>query len=340
MTHDSMTDDSIAIPDATPDSAPESFEETVEDHGGSSSGRMRRMLRIAGWSALALGLLGFFTLVKIPEQRIKELLNAHLANALSGMGYTLTSSESRLTIGFGIRYELEAARLTSGASGQTARFESVTVRPRLLPLLLGKLGATIELREGSGRLHLSVAGRPPAARSLPLDLSLEAESFDFGRAQLGPFLSGVGVSGVLNGKASLKGDFEIPSSLSGTIELKATQLGVEASRIEGFPVPRLSLTELQLDGKIENSRLTLTTARIGKPAGGDDLSATIRGNLLLGKSWNEVTLDLKTQFKFSDAVKKAVPPLELFLTPGLGADGSYQYSLSGPLSAPNPQPIK
>jgi hypothetical protein len=95
-----------------------------------------------------------------------------------------------------------------------------------------------------------------------------------------------------------------------------------------------------MDVEIDKAKVTIKTFQLGKASNTtDDVHATVSGDLTLGKQWESSNLNAKATFSVSDNVKKAFVLLDALLGSAKQPDGSYAYSLTGPISAINPLPL-
>src|SRR5207245_1415419 len=97
----------------------------------------------------------FFTLVKLPEDRIKSYLNEKIASSLSQSHLTFSVSESQLSILFGISYLMKDVTLGIPSSAIPLRIEQLTFSPSLISLITGRYGGNIKIKNGDGILKAS-----------------------------------------------------------------------------------------------------------------------------------------------------------------------------------------
>jgi hypothetical protein len=108
----------------------------------------------------------------------------------------------------------------------------------------------------------------------------------------------------------------------------------------GFNIPKIAVSESVADVTFGKGKATLKTVRIGKTGNtAEDLRGTVTGDLLLAKSWDSSTLNLKIRFSLAESILKSFMLLDAILGAGKQPDGSYAFNLTGPLSAPMPIPI-
>jgi type II secretion system protein N len=207
------------------------------------------------------------------------------------------------------------------------RLDSVTIRPDIFALLLGRtsFGFSLDAYGGSTRGHAAISSDPasPGLRSLRLD----AREVDLHALPLKE-LAGLDVVG----RVSLKVDIpalQPPDAASGTISASGKQLALAGGSVQGFTLPRTLLGDLDASVPLEKG-----VARVEKTQlrGGDidvDLEGTVRLRPLLSLS----QADLRLRLRPSDRWLNQNPALRGLL--GLlqkQPDGSFLVPLTGPVS--------
>jgi type II secretion system protein N len=318
-----------------------------------SSSKIVRFLKGSGWTLTSVFFLLFFTLLKLPDDRIGPWLDSKIQDQLRSQGITYSSTRSRLKFGLGLSYVLEGATvdIRGMRSSQQYAFDKVTISPSLLALLTMKVGADVRLESGKGIVDLSARlgktsqsisfyakdvvigkfGVPPGGEPAPVPI-------DFMNPDPASIWANLKKTGVVGGSGSFSGDFSVPNTLDGKISLDLTKLVIDQQTLMGFNIPRMSISESKIEGATEKGKLIFKNVKIGK--GADDLRATLTGDMTLGKSWDSSALNAKVNFAVSDTVHKAFILMDSLLAPARTPDGSFTYALSGPLSGPlQPTPM-
>lgn len=293
--------------------------------------KLSRGLRVGFWSVFTVFCLLFFTLIKMPDDKIKDYLNGSINAALASKGIELSASESQLSYFIIPTYWLKDVTLRLPQQ-TNAHIDEIEVSPSILPMIFGKLSGTMKLLNGNGKLksHFSM-------KDDSVSLNFRANQLDVGKIALLPILLGIQGSGLVDGKGSLSGELSHPNSLDGDLKLQATKFTFEPQTLAGFSLPRIYISESLIELAIEKSKLEIKSLKLGKP--GDDLQATVSGDVALGPTWNMSKLNLKAHFSLSESVKKSLILLDTLLGPGKQADGSYLYSFTGSVLSPMPMPI-
>lgn len=297
--------------------------------------KAQQRLKIAGWSALTLFLLIFFTFIKLPKDNIKAYVDSLVAAGLAEQGITLSSKESTLSFFLGVHYHLKGITLTPPAPSPRITLEDLEISPRILPLILGKKTARIVLKDPKGKLDALVTSSKTA-----LALSFEATEIDTAKLGLFSLATGVQGGGFISGSGDFSTDTADLTKTNGTINLNLKQVSLEPQTIMGFSVPKISISEGALDLNFEDAKGTLRTLSLGKQGSATDaIRGTANGTLTLAKQWQATKLDLKTQFSFSPTILKAFILLETILGAGKQPDGSFSFNLTGTLLSPTPSPV-
>ncbi len=323
--------------------------------------RSKRWMRRGGWIAFTLMCLLFFTFLKLPDDRIKATLDHSIAAALSDQGITYSSGETQLSFFFGISYTIKDITLTFPPPVPQAHIDQIRISPSLFPLLIGRGGGTITLKNEKGSLEaqfssnaaLTVilgstsnsssisAGSPgnTSVKNLPISLSFKAYQIDLGKLGLLPALTNIQGSALADGSGSLFGDLNSPNTLTGNLKLNLKQFIVASQSIMGFSIPRIEISECMIDFAIDKAKASIKTFRLGKASSAaanaeDEIQGNITGDLTLGKQWDTSTFNLKAKFSLSESIMKSFGLLDAILGAGKQSDGSYAYTLTGPATYP------
>lgn len=300
--------------------------------------RRQKILRALGWLALGLGSLIFFSILKLPEARLKAYLHGQIASQLAAQGIGFSASSSNLSILLGLQYELEGVTLTFPPPALPVKIDSLSVSPSLTSLILGKPGGSISIEQGDSSIDGSFGARLSGGNLNAVSLDLDFAKVNL--ARLGVFAAG-GLQGsaVLDGNVDVSVDWNELKASKGTISLKLNKGVIEAQTIMGFPIPRLVISEGKLEAEIQGEAVKVKELKLGKSGSQDDLIAALNGVLTLNRSFLNSAIDLTANLSISESLNKSFALLGALLAAGKQKDGSYSYKLSGSLSAPFPTPI-
>lgn len=308
-------------------------QETLEEDGSS---RLSSFFKKAKWFFIAFGFLLFFTLVKLPREKLENLIDAHLKNAAYSAGIDFSSQEADLSIGFGLSYELKKVILTVMKTGKSVQIDQITISPSYLSLFTGKLGADVNLEHGGGVVDVvaAVGSESFALKADVSDLSLE---------KLGVLRAFAKVKGdvQVDGLVELDGNPRNLKSMNGIVDLKLSNLSLNAQSIQGFKIPRIRVQGGEGKIRVENGKVKLQKLLLGKSANKkDDLFLIGKGDITLGRVPAMSLLNIDFEFGFSEKVQSSLSLLESLLSSGRQKSGSYKFNFSGPMSGPTVSPIR
>lgn len=287
------------------------------------------------WGFFAILCLIFFTVLKLPEDRIKNYIRGTIASVLSTQGIGFASTQEFLSIGWGVSYVLKDVTLTIPPAGDTVHIDQISVAPAIIPALMGKLGGSFWIKQGMGSINGTVSMRGEV-----IDADVSLGSFEVQKTGLLPALAGVQVNATITGKANFHGDPNQPSGWEGKADLDLKNVGLEQQNIMGFSIPRVTVSTGKVDVVIERSKLTFRTLQLGKSGNAtDDLQATLTGDIQLAKQWNTSVVNTKANFSLSPAILKSFAILDAILGAGKQPDGSYSFQFNGPMMAVTPSPL-
>jgi hypothetical protein len=308
--------------------------------------RLGRLIKGSGWLLTGFFFLLFFTLLKLPDDRIAPFIDAKIQEQLRGTGMSYSAARTRLKIGLGLTYVLENATLNLPPPSGSYYFDKVSISPTFLSLLTGKLGADVEITGGKGVADLSVTANQ-SSQSVSFKLK-DIAIGEFGKAPgsseppppidfMNPnpmtILANLKKSGSLSGSGSFSGNFAVPNSLDGQASLAINKLVLDQQSLMGFALPRMAVSESKAEVSIGKGKLLFKDVKLGKsPA--DDLRATLTGDMVLGKQWDTSVMNAKVTFSLSETVMKALVLIDALLAPGKQPDGSYSYTINGALNGP------
>ena len=325
----------IETPPPDSDGVPD-LVETLQDEVPPS--RAQKLLKMAGWVSFGIFCLSLFTFLKLPNEKLKAYIDGSVSAALSDQGISYTAEESRLSLWFGVTYQLKKVTLYPPAPNPRIMLDEVTISPSLLSLLIKRYKAHIVVKDSKGDLDAHIA-----MRNTNWTVTFDSHSVDLGRFGILPWAAGIQGGGVLEGEGSISADTSDLSTTHGNLHLNFKKFIFDAQTLAGFPIPKIFISEGEADLQITNGKVQIKTFKIGKPTPGslngqDDLQGTITGQMTLGKELLTSKIDINTRFSLSPAVLKPLILLDAILGSGKQSDGSYAFHLTGPLLSPTPSP--
>lgn len=306
--------------------------ETAEEQSPSPA---KTWLKRILWSFFAVFCLLFFTLLKLPEDRIKNYIRGSIASVLSAQGIGFSSSQEILSIGWGVSYVMKDVTLTVPPAGEMVKIDQISVAPAIFPALTGKLGGKFWIKQGLGALHGAVS-----MKGNQVEADIDATGFELHKTGLLPALAGFQGNATISGKVLFVGDPNQPSSWEGKINLDLKNVGLDPQNVMGFSIPKVTVSQGKVDLLIDKSKLTIRTFQLGKAGNtADDLQATVTGDLQLAKSWNASTVNIRTNFGLSPTILKSFAILDTLLGAGKQPDGTYSFQFNGPMTGVVPSPV-
>lgn len=322
--------DLTEIPDLSDDPAGSPEAEEI-----SSSARVIRWL---AWGGVFLVFLIFFTLLKLPQDRVRDYVQGIIASTLSQQDIGFSAEKTSFSLLFGPSYTMRNITLTFPAPLDPVKIEEVSVSPSLLGLFTGKAGGTFLVRNKGGSLKGSYF-QPLSSKSSHISADFTADRLDLGALGVLLALANLKGAAVLSGSGTIDGDPSVPSTLNGDIRLNLSRIVIESQTVMGFNLPRLSVSEGTVNVSLGKGKAAIRTLSLGRNVS-DDIRAKVTGDVNLGRNWPGSSISARADFSLSAAVMKAFPLIDALLNQGKQADGSYAFRLTGPVTAINPQPIE
>jgi type II secretion system protein N len=305
-----------------------------------SNARLKKGLGILGWVSLSLSLIITFTVAKLPDQQIGQILLSNVNRALQQgpMHLEISAQKTRISL-FplpGLRLE-EITLKTRDPSGNSVRIRwaMLKIRPALLDLLMGRVGATVAIHPQPDQPAAIEASFWGTKDAFSVSATFDRADLGEGGAGLLPLLARVSGKLPLSGTLRLSGDPQQLSGWNGSIQLDLDAISLPAQKIAGFQAPALAIRGGSMRIQIANSRAKVENLRLGKISeAGDDLAGTLSGEVTLGKSWDASQLGLSAKLRISEALNKAFFLIDALLASSKTPDGSYSFTLTGPTYAP------
>ena len=294
------------------------------------------------WTLLFFFCIGLFTLIKLPEAQINEVIQSQISSQLGQMGIILRAEKSHISLLTGLKYRMEDVNIYFGGSTTPLTFASLEFSPALLKLFTGKVGANITAEQNkSSRAEISVA----------LGTSVTAIDFDVKQLDLGK-LEGISsftfvkIHGVVSGNGSIVYNSGSPDASEGEAALTVDHLFIASQTLSGIDDPLLSTLKIpEVSASKAKINLTITKGKarlkivLGqKGVETDDIVGVITGDVILGRTLLLSKANLEADFYVSEKLMHSFPLMSGFLAPGKKSDGSYKFGLTGPLSSMVPEP--
>jgi type II secretion system protein N len=228
-------------------------------------------------------------------------------------------------------------RLSSAGGGDVAelRFERAVVSPDIFALMLRRtsFGFSLEGYGGKARGHIALSNDPrqPAIASFRID----ASDLDLAALPLRE-MAGLAATGKLKLKADLP-ELAPVETARGSVTLAIDEAAVNGGTAAGFSLPRTTLGRVEGSVSVEKgiAKVDKTQAR------GGDVEADLDGNVNLRPLLSLSQADLHVRFRPGDRWlndNAAIKGMIGLIQNARQGDGSYVFTLSGPLARMQPRP--
>ncbi len=298
--------------------------------GISTPSNATKVPKLIGIGVLFIFCIVLMTLTKLPEVRITGFLQGMVQSALDPYGIYLSDHGRQLSFLKGLTYTLDHPTLEL-ADQTRIEFDDLTVRPKLLMLLTGKMGVSARLHQGASEIALDAGGKGDK-----IDASLSLQDIDLGKLGVLAFAAGLKGGGIISGTGHIDGALSDLSTLNGNLDFKLKKIHLDEQNLMGFQIPSINVSEGDLTIEIRSGKLVIKSVQIGK--GTDDLRVSVSGDMALNRNLNSSALNLRAVLGISDKVKQSFSILESILGSAKMSDGRYAYKLTGSLAAPMPIP--
>lgn len=275
-----------------------------------------------------------FAVTTFPYDTLARRLEVEAARA----GGELTIASMGPTGILGLRARDVKLKLPPSPGSETLpelHFERADLMPDLFGLLLRKtgFGFAIDAYGGHARGHAALSNDP----RLPglLSLRLDATELDLAALPMKE-LAGVDLAGRVNVKVNLP-VLQPAEAASGTVTIGLKGGAVNGGSMQGFPIPKLLLGDLDSGLTVEKGIAKVDKAQTR----GGDLDADVDGNIhlrpLLALSQAELHVRFRLAEKWLDQNVMIKSAMGLIQNARQG-DGSYVFTFSGPLTRMTPRP--
>jgi type II secretion system protein N len=278
------------------------------------------MTRIPLWlkrvsaSSAALLLFLYLTLILVPSAELQRLA----ARVIEPYGLTLTSTSFGKTFPLGIRAN---GLILSTQTGAVLSFDRITLKLKLLPLLIGKVILSCDAEIGKG----IVEGEAEITGKGQLKLLCSKVRLDDI-----PFFSTVAGTQA-KGELRIKGELQGKGSASkGYLQIEAKELDLRGVKISGTQLPDASYRTMQGMLRIAGGRTNLESVTLQ----GDGLYVRLSGDLPAGVSPAATPLNLKLELMPKPEFLESQKFIFLLLAKYTVTPGHYQLPIRGTLASP------
>lgn len=296
--------------------------------------RAKKLLRAISWIGLVLVLIVFFTILKFPDEKIKSYIQGSLNAYLSDMGYTLSARESKLSLLLGVSYTLQDVTLYPPAPTPMIHVDKMSISPSLLGMLFKKMGGSISLNNGEGRLNSSFSYHPSGA-SQNFSIDLSSQKLDLRKLGILPLALQLNGGALLQGDLEFQGDLNTLPTWKGQSNLKFLNFQIDsqstpqsAAQPLSIKLPTISISEIESDLFIDKGKFQIRKFSLGK-SDQDDIRGNIQGDFELAKSFEASRMNLKIKLSVSDALESLLKNMSFLFARFSKSKGTYALQCIG-----------
>lgn len=281
------------------------------------------MTRFLSWGARAVAATGalllfaWLTILFVTPSALMSLVS----RAIAPHGLSVTSASLSRAFPLGITGK---GVTLSGQSGDLLTFDTISVKPRLLLLIAGRVALSCRGRIGPGTVNVDVEITRKGK------LSFDCEKIRLEDIPFFPAVAGAQVKGVLRLKGDVRGK---GAAGRGALQAEAKELDLRGVSIGGTPLPDASYRTMQGMFRIESGKMTLESVTLQ----GEGLYARLSGDLPAGRAPASTPLNLKLELMPKPEFLEKQKFVFLLLTKYLLTPGHYQLPIRGTLASPQLQ---
>lgn len=294
-------------------------------------------LKLAALVLFGIFAFFFFLLLKLPDARIQNLAIAHMKTISQNLGILFSAEKVRISLVLGPAikfYNVELKAMDDDT--QALKIEFLKIKPRFFSMLTSTKKAAFTAELLGGEISGVIGAATSDSANGALVAHLYFDSVNLSQATLlKKFIPVQFGSGQLDGKIKLNLDFTQTQKSYGDANITVKDLSLLSQKIYGFNVPKISMSQAQIEFTVSDGGLLIDKIEIGKDQKTDDIVAKITGEGQIGQSLEKSKINLKIIFGFSETLKQSFPLLDNILTPAKTGDGKYAYKLTGFLFAPD-----
>jgi len=309
--------------------------------------------QIGGWVLFFFFFLFVFTLFRFPMGKVEGYVEAEIIKNLNRQGIQLSTRQSHISLFPRLTLHFEKIRVEIPDFPNPIELDDLKVTASYWSLALSRLSGDVIAKVGTSQIEIQNYSVPTqgllnfAPGPGPIEITADLKNVSLSGIHLFETV-GLKGSGQLTGKVDLSID---PSDFSKmTLDFKVNAKNVQIPKqplsdfpnpfVRAFTLPAINLSELNTEIRARQGKMHFVTFQVGKDNQlEDDIHADVKGSITLQKVFHSSTADLNITFKFSDAINREFPFIKAILTPARQKNGSYKYSLTGPLNDMVPQPV-
>ncbi len=313
--------------------------------------------RMVGYAGLALLSFFIFLYLSFPYAVLKEGIVASVSDSLRASGLEIRLNVGKLRPSWFTGVVLEDVTLSNlRDSSAQVRFSQVTARLRLLPLLIGRAGVSLEVEQAKGRMNVglgipifsAIMGHPSLAeadiafKDFAIDsfvaqgLAILKGSTNPAMALVLPIISVTTAGGALTGKIDLGGsELSVPERIKGRVDLQVKGMYLHIAD-NVWQIPRQEFSVARIAATLENGAVVVGNATSFVAS---DIDVTLGGKLTPSPSGMDAALSLKIAMRrrIQQNIGNLVPAMLKCIQPpkeNTLQDGTKEMVIEGRLTGP------
>jgi type II secretion system protein N len=241
------------------------------------------------WMKIGFVVYGFFCVLLFsymlfPYYALKPKFEDALSR-VSGMDITVNTIRPALPLG----WTMGGVKVSGNAA-----LDSLTLKPRILPLVTGNIALAIKMKEGNGHLNGSI-GTSFFKIGSSLDLKMEMKDFDISVFKY--FSKKLDeISGKISGDVDLFYSRKRPDKSDGDISIIVNNGQIPLS-VPNFPIAAIPFSKFELKAKMDNGLLKIIRAELA----GNDVSGSMKGDIKLAEKLDASDMKFEILLKLSQA---------------------------------------
>lgn len=308
---------------------------------------------ILGYFFLFIFSFVFFVYLTFPYQMLAERL---AGEATKAGDYRLEITD--FDISYFSKFTFSGIKIYhKQGDGSPLEIKQLQVNISMMKLLMGKVGASVDVKIKRGNVHGEViAGINFAPKRNDLPVTVEDVEISFNKFPvdpvaefflqslknsmasnqavgllIAPMINNLFITARLSGKLKMKPDFREMRKSQGSFSFKFNNAEIDLGNPD-LKIPKQVFSKADISGKVDKGNLKLSDS---SKLVSNEINITPTGKVMLNQALERSLLDLVMQIKLSGALKNN---LQILLTSILGLtesrDGSIKLELSGTLASP------
>ena len=248
-----------------------------------------RILKYAGYVVFGIVLFVLLVYIRFPYEKAKERIILSFENSSQ---YNLAIGDLNPLFPPGLNFkDIVVTQEENKQDTPVFQATNISVKVRIIPFFIGNLSFIYAIDAYEGRIKGKAKindGKDSEETSITADIhSVSLTQYPFLQERYG-----VSLSGKIQGKLDIKGNFSIPR-VKGNIILRIDNGKIQGMNIKGMAVKDVSFNGFDSSFRIQKDEVFLERLSLL----GEDIDSFITGKALLKKDIGKSPLDLKVRLK-------------------------------------------